>query len=374
MRALRLCLGTLGLALGWAMVADAGSMIRLVESNSAGAYVLARDGQSWAGFNPSTREPERYREGVATSIATPAGATWDALTGISDDGNVVTGQLYQDQFYAIRWENGVLERLLGPGDTSSFTGSGNSVSPDGRTVVGYAAQNWGNPFPAYWRDGVRTYLPVPDNCALGFAEAISADGRTIVGKIVTGDGALPAVWRDGTLSLLPILPNNHFSSSALEVNFDGSVIVGTVYSHPNTYIVRWVDGELQRLSYPVGFPVRNSFDVSDDGSIVSCIAGIGMVWRDGFGSKPFDLYIERHYGLSLQDVLPNYTGLGDLEMTPDGRYFSGLIYDEFFNPNSFIAYLDPSEFVVPEPSSLALVGCAAVGLLWAGRRARSPRG
>ncbi|MFM8580167.1 MAG: PEP-CTERM sorting domain-containing protein [Planctomycetaceae bacterium] len=38
-----------------------------------------------------------------------------------------------------------------------------------------------------------------------------------------------------------------------------------------------------------------------------------------------------------------------------------------------MVYLDPADYVVPEPSSLALAGCAAVGLLWAGRRSRAGR-
>jgi hypothetical protein len=359
------------------MVARAGSMVTLLDSSLPIPQVLSRDGQSWAGNQTLTGQPGgRYRNGTVTTFEYPPDAYVFEPTGISDDGSVVAIDMFPDyvsDIAAYRWENGVFEPLLGSADTFSYLGGGNTMTADGSIIVGtFGAQE---SHPGYWQGGDSTYLPIPEGAWSGRASAISADGTTIVGDIFMPDGSHPAVWRNGVVSLLPDLPTDAFvvAPSAINVSSDGSVIVGLVDSGSAKYVARWINDELELLGRPIPDYYPLTFDVTDDGSIVSFSTGTSMIWRDGLGRKPFDVYVERHYGLSLQDVLPNYTGLGVLEMTPDGRYFSGIIYDEFFNPNSFIAYLDPSEFVVPEPSAVTLAGCAAVALLWAHRRSRTPR-
>lgn len=377
MNGLRTWLGGVGLGLLLASLGEAGSMLTLFDSTAPNLSSLTRDGQAFAGHLPGAYGyAGRLQNGTLTSIEDPTGPYVDFITGISDDGAVVTGDLYRDDIIAFRWENGVLQPLLGPGDTYSFSGLGNSVSGDGCIVVGTAGGG-ATSGPAFWQGGVRTFLPVPEGTIGGYADGISADGRTIVGSISGPNGNHPVVWRDGAMSILPDLPGGTDYPSAINVSSDGSVIVGAVDSPSGYSIARWVNGDLEvlkRLPSGGGFG-SSGHEVSDDGSIVLWAPGLNSeIWREGIGSKTFEKYARVHFGLSFQDAMPNLIGVFASEMTPDGNTFGGVLLDENYNAKSFIVYLDPSEFVVPEPSSLALIGCAAVGLLWAGRRARSPRG
>jgi uncharacterized membrane protein len=377
MNGLRTWLGGVGLGLLLASLGEAGSMLTLFDSTAPNLSSLTRDGQAFAGHLPGAYGyAGRLQNGTLTSIEDPTGPYVDYITGISDDGAVVTGDLYRDDIIAFRWENGVLQPLLGPGDTYSFSGLGNSVSGDGSIVVGTAGGG-ATSGPAFWQGGVRTFLPVPEGTIGGYADGISADGRTIVGSISGPNGNHPVVWRDGAMSILPDLPGGTDYPSAINVSSDGSVIVGAVDSPSGYSIARWVNGDLEvlkRLPSGGGFG-SSGHEVSDDGSIVLWAPGLNSeIWREGIGSKTFEKYARVHFGLSFQDAMPNLIGVFASEMTPDGNTFGGVLLAENYNAKSFIVYLDPSEFVVPEPSSLALIGCAAVGMLWAGRRARSPRG
>jgi uncharacterized membrane protein len=377
MNGLRTWLGGVGLGLLLASLGEAGSMLTLFDSTAPSLSSLTRDGQAFAGHLPGAYGyAGRLQNGTLTSIEDPTGPYVDFITGISDDGAVVTGDLYRDDIIAFRWENGVLQPLLGPGDTYSFSGLGNSVSGDGSIVVGTAGGG-ATSGPAFWQGGVRTFLPVPEGTIGGYADGISADGRTIVGSISGPNGNHPVVWRDGAMSILPDLPGGTDYPSAINVSSDGSVIVGAVDSPSGYSIARWVNGDLEvlkRLPSGGGFG-SSGHEVSDDGSIVLWAPGLNSeIWREGIGSKTFEKYARVHFGLSFQDAMPNLIGVFASEMTPDGNTFGGVLLAENYNAKSFIVYLDPSEFVVPEPSSLALIGCAAVGMLWAGRRARSPRG
>jgi uncharacterized membrane protein len=377
MNGLRTWLGGVGLGLLLASLGEAGSMLTLFDSTAPNLSSLTRDGQAFAGHLPGAYGyAGRLQNGTLTSIEDPTGPYVDFITGISDDGAVVTGDLYRDDIIAFRWENGVLQPLLGPGDTYSFSGLGNSVSGDGSIVVGTAGGG-ATSGPAFWQGGVRTFLPVPEGTIGGYADGISADGRTIVGSISGPNGNHPVVWRDGAMSILPDLPGGTDYPSAINVSSDGSVIVGAVDSPSGYSIARWVNGDLEvlkRLPSGGGFG-SSGHEVSDDGSIVLWAPGLNSeIWREGIGSKTFEKYARVHFGLSFQDAMPNLIGVFASEMTPDGNTFGGVLLAENYNAKSFIVYLDPSEFVVPEPSSLALIGCAAVGMLWAGRRARSPRG
>ena len=384
MNGLRTWLGSVGLALWLASSGEAGSIITLFDATAPRLSALTRDGLAFAGDLPGRAGyAGRWRDGTLTSIEDPTGPTIRSVTGISDDGAVVTGDLHINdgltfgQDYAFRWENGLLVTLQGPGDNYSVAGPGTSVSADGQIVVGRAGGG-GTDRAAFWQGGVRTFLAVPEGTLGSSANGISADGRTIVGTISGPNVTHAVVWRDGVMSILPDLPGGHELPSAINVSADGSVIVGSVDSAAGDSIARWINGDLEVLKQ---LPPGGSFDlggthVSDDGSIVLFTQNLmSEIWREGLGSQPFGLYAEQHFGFSFQDALPDISinVVYINEMTPDGNTFGGVLYDEDSQARSFILYLDPSEFVVPEPSAVTLAGCAAVALLWAHRRSQTPR-
>ena len=365
----------LGLVLVWGVTAEGGSMITLLDPSLPIPHVLTRDGQTWAGSQTGDDGlGGRYRAGVVTAIDNPP--LWDAdyVTGISDDGEVVTGGLpYLGTYSAFRWEAGVMQPLFNPGDDWSYPGAGNSVSADGSVVVGSVGAG-GIGLPVFWQGGVRTFLSLPVGDTGGWADGVSADGRTIVGSSYGPDGNHAVVWRDGVVSILPDLPGQAGYPSAMAVSDDGTTIVGAVDTATSYYFVRWVNGNLRFLfNEPVNGFGADGFDVSADGSLAIFNDGRSLIWRDGLGTKTFEDYIEYHYGLSVDAVAPNRIYFGASKMSADGRYFSGVTFDANYTMQWFIVSLDPADFVIPEPSALSLAGLAAVGLWWSRVRSRSGR-
>jgi hypothetical protein len=375
-------MGGVGLVLWLASVAQAGSMVTILAPEAPFAQALARNGQMWTGFvTPNYELGGRWRDSTLTSISYLPGRPTDNHTGISDDGNVVSGDLYLDDFVAFRWENGTMELLLDPADDWSYTALCNSVSGDGSVVVGSAGVG-GTGLPVYWQGGVQNLLPLPVGDTGGWTSAISGDGRTIVGTTYGPSGYHPVVWRDGVVSMLPKLPGGAYDfETAIAVSDDGSTVVGTVDSNAGTHYARWVNGNLELLSNHVITGVYpQNFDVSTDGSIILVggdypgPSGSGaLVWRQELGLRPFPVYAS-HFGVSLTGALGASSDIYQpYQMTPDGRSFAGDFYDQTGLGRAYMVYLDPADFVIPEPSTLSLAGLAAFGLLWARRRSLTNR-
>ena len=95
------------------------------------------------------------------------------------------------------------------------------------------------------------------------------------------------------------------------------------------------------------------------------------VWTQGLGLTTAERYLGYHRGLYAS--MSGYLAWSVNDMSPDGRYFTGLAVDENDWGWGYIAYLDPADFAIPEPSTFWMAGMAAVGLLWARRRSRDPK-
>lgn len=200
---------------------------------------------------------------------------------------------------------------------------------------------------------------------------MSADGTRIVGEVwdLTG-GWNPALWENGVLSLLPALSTGTAFASA--ISDDGNVIVG--YSDTSSgvrQLVRWVHGSVEQLSDRPGGYWAGIARVSGDGSLIVGGEGPDEVWKEGFGRISLQKFFGYH-GLESQ-----FAGYGIMwleDLTPDGRYLAGTAIDTSdgnWQSRSYLVYLDPADFAVPEPSSLSLAGFAAMGLIWVRRRSRN---
>jgi len=260
--------------------------------------------------------------------------------GLWADGQVVVGSVTltgEGNSRAFRMAGGV-KTLLGflPGDTRS---SALAVTPDGRVVAGTSGNNVTGSRGFVWSDGVLTPLEdLPGVDEYGFENFVMVDGLSADGTTVVGFGSGPGGRR----------------------------------------LVRWVNGQIEVLWNRLIGDGTGIMKISEDGTIVTGVLAGGdsktgffydsMVWREGLGMRSFSRYASYHHGVDL-GLNPGDT-IELSSMTPNGRYFSGLIYDTNYNSRSFIAYLDPADFVVPEPSSVCLGMMAAGGLVWVARRKR----
>ncbi len=172
----------------------------------------------WIG---TTREDLGYLGSVTLSRASAA----------SRDGSVVVGRSHTGtEIQAFRWENGVMTGLgtLGGQVSEAF-----DVTPDGRVVVGRSqTPTSGSQYEAFrWEAGQMTSLGFPGGTPTWWnasAQSVSADGRVIVGTVSALSGeVVPFRWENGQMDVLELLPGC-FRGEAFGVSEDGGVIVGAL--------------------------------------------------------------------------------------------------------------------------------------------------
>jgi probable HAF family extracellular repeat protein len=289
---------------------------------------------------------------------------------VSDDGTVVAGSILipPSRLEAFTSTNGGSVELLG-GDVGDPVGSiAYGVSSGGDVIVGDLA---GGSFR--WTESAGFVdlgtLSGGENNSL--ALSVSADGSTVAGIARAANGRDEAFrW---TLSSgmvgLGLFPRA-VSSNAYSVSGDGSVIVGrnnffepppggqTAISHSEAF--RWTESEgmapLIDLPYP--FYTSSAVDVSADGSVI--VGNIGTT--SPFPGNPLvgAFYWTAETGaLNLRDVLlsggatglESGTFLHALAVSADGRTVVGTAFLDGVT-QGFVA-------TVPEPSTVVLAVMAA---------------
>lgn len=194
---------------------------------------LDHDGSHLAGF--SWGPPSCFTHAVVWNL--PSGAVTDLghgeVRGISRDGRVLVGSIFENRLLAARWVDGTLIRM--------FAADGGDLSE---------------------------------------ASAANRDGSVIVG---VGYSKTGAAWRwkdgEGAVAIGPVRDIRNFDdewdSWAFDVNDDGSVVVGSALSSDRGWIWRehggfeWIDDFLARkkIDGAAGWKLRSVVAVSADGTI-----------------------------------------------------------------------------------------------------------
>jgi probable HAF family extracellular repeat protein len=164
------------------------------------------------------------------------------------------------------------------------------------------------------------------------------------------------------------LPGGSTSSVAYAVSADGSVVVGSSESASGTEAFLWTSGGgmVGLGDLPGGGFSSIAWDASADGSVVVGRSDTASV----YGSEAF-LWTSAGGMQNLYDVLlaGGATGLTGWTLgqafgvSGDGRTIVGLGFNPSGEVEAWVA-------TVPEPSTLVLAACGAIGLVVLDRRSR----
>jgi probable HAF family extracellular repeat protein len=335
-----------------------------VESHAA---AISGDGRTIVGWSYATSGGQAYAWTASGGMqggfdpAIPGESTW--ATDVSSDGSVIVGG--GNGYYssvALKWEAGA-SIGLGAADGAQATG----VSADGTKTAFYE------------RDGGNTwaYLHTPEHpyVSLGYlgsmwvasTAGVSGDGSVVVGKSLSdratggpsGFGWSEAFRWDSVNGIQPLgdLPGGDFASSAVDVSFDGSTIVGTGVSAQGEEAFLWTASAMTGLGdLPGGAFKSNALTVSADGTIVggsseSASGTEAFLWREDTGMQSLWLVLTTMgVDLSGWQSLDMVTGISDDGTRVVGTGTNALGYTE-----GFLAF-------VPEPSTGLLLGVGLAAL------------
>jgi probable HAF family extracellular repeat protein len=220
-----------------------------------------------------------YSFGQLKWLEPPPGYLASYATGVSDDGHIVAGFVWdgQQQYTACIWQNGMIRLLPTPDGAIS---QAYSVSSDGQVIVGTVRPMNSVPMAVYWQND-QMYILCP-----GTAYDVSANGETIVGEAIINAGLGQTkgfIWRGGDCYLFD-LADDPVATTVFGISPDGRWAVG-VYVAPNvdmrcrftgvnrgflmdTYTFAWVDipsladgrteDEIWCLGHSYAFAVSNA--------------------------------------------------------------------------------------------------------------------
>ena len=306
----------------------------------------------------------------------PGGEFGSFAYGISGDGSVIIGGgSSASNGEAFRWTaaGGMvgLGSLLGSGFSSIAYG----VNGDGSVVVGQSQSRllFPPPAPLYSPEAFRWTAgtgmvglgDLPGGEFDSEAKDVSSDGSVVVGYSTSASGREAFRWTAaGGMVGLGDLPGGEFESLAFAVSGDGSVVVGaSLYgSFTDVGAFRWTAGggmvDLGHLPGGIGF--TEAYCVNGDGSVVGGESPVGgFLWTAETG-------MERLWDVLLREgVNPatlGWSSLGAVQgISADGTTIIGAGRHNG-RVQGFVA-------VIPEPTELSLVGCAAIVLCRRRKRA-----
>jgi len=309
-------------------------------------------------------------------------------TGISWDGKAVSGTQYQSPgqqvFRNDAGSGSTFADNLGFGSPPFNTRNAidhTAISGNGKVVVGsdsiYGSFVWTNGQTPVTLPNA----PWPKTAA---PTATSFDGSVIAGTI-TGDGSVPpktVLWTKTasgySLQNLPL-------SRIVGVTGDGKAVIG---ADTAGNAIRW---QADTGAVPLGFKLGTVATMTADGKRILSSSRYpsgfdhndSRIWDASFGEKSFLDYVTHDLGIDYEAIndafgfvntgpdyngpLSDYFALKNAILSPDGLTFAGLgNNDSSIEPEGFVLTLTPTSNgpAVPEPSTLAIAGLIACGILF----------
>ena len=311
----------------------------------------------------------------ADGIGPIASGEFVVATDLSFDGSVITGRanVSPGQTDGVIWSeaNGFVVLSHPSGfDRGVFA---NAISGDGQTVVGDLLNlSPGAPLSREafrWTaaNGVETFNAGQSSTA----KEVSFDGTVIVGEKIFGpieEGEVFSYrWTEPTgFTSLGDIVNGNADNGPIDVSPDGTTIVGIAGEiGPNEQGFRWnsATNMVGLGDLPGGDLASIAWGVSADGNIVVGAGNTGNP-QDPFGREAF-IWDPINGMRNLQQVLENDFGLADQltgwslvqasDVSDDGRVIIGTGINPQGNQEAWVA-------IIPEPSSTLLV-VIAFGIL-----------
>ena len=252
---------------------------------------------------------------------------------------------------------------IGVGSLGNWS-SAYDVSADGSVVVGSYAWVPSSP-PNYFGFRSGTKLTGITYQWEAHAYAVSADGQTVVGESWTGsepDYWYEATkwegdWSAGTMIGQGLGRLGGSDSAAHAISSDGSTIVGRAGEEAARFVPNGMS-----LGHLPGHYQSGALAVSGDGSIVGGWSGSSeaFIWDEDSGMRSLKDVLETEYGVDLSGwTLTSVEGISD-----DGTVLAGN--------GTRGGGMEAWVAVIPEPSTLLLLGMGALGITigwWRRRKA-----
>ena len=202
--------------------------------------------------------------------------------GVSGDGSIVVGESHLNMSSngeAFRWTQATGMQGIGytrPGHTYS---EANGISRDGNVIVGMSQDAGGRGDAFAWSaaSGMRILPDLPNAMFGSAASGTNHDGSIVVGYSSLSTGLLTAVlWSGDIVQPLTAAPN--VRSWATDVNDDGRVVLGVLFTNTETFLAIWTPGP--GWQFPAdyfaanGFPLPSGWIVTD----VRALSGDGLTF------------------------------------------------------------------------------------------------
>lgn len=263
---------------------------------------------------------------ILSEFAT-SGATTHIARGVSSDGSVVAGTRIGVFDRALRWDVSSQSHVLLEPSAGLFHTDARGVSGDGAYVVGRSrplgsfTSNVGATACRWDASGsVELLWPNADGFS-GVAVDVNQDGSVVVGWESGPDGVVPVRWEEGVgVQAIPAIPG--FPVMGVDVvSPDGRVVAGYALGGSNERVGwRYVFGEgVTVLPPPPGSPfIFHAIGASNDGSRIAFRASDDTaVWTEWGGMQTLEAYVVAR-GLGFPNLSKNDYGIA---MSDDGTTF-----------------------------------------------------